>query len=68
MSHGLSGEPARHYAELAEIAVLKEQSGDWGEASRYWTRAEEVARLPVNRLWAGHGPDIVTMRPRHYRT
>lgn len=52
MSQRLNRAPARHYAELAEIAALKEQSGDWVGALRYWEMAENVARLPENRLWA----------------
>lgn len=62
MSQRFNPEPPRHYAELAEIAALKEQSGDWNGASQYWTMAEDVALLPENRLWArsraqycGHG-------------
>ncbi|PHI30879.1 ANR family transcriptional regulator [Budvicia aquatica] len=53
MSQRLNPEPVRHYPELAEIAALKEQSGDWRGASQYWAMAEDVARLPENRLWAG---------------
>ena len=53
MSQRFNPEPPRHYAELAEIAALKEQSGDWRGASQYWRMAEDVARLPENRLWAG---------------
>ncbi|PHI30138.1 ANR family transcriptional regulator [Budvicia aquatica] len=52
MSQSLNREPAYHYAELAEIAALKEKSGDWRGASQYWAMAEDVARLPENRLWA----------------
>ncbi|ATX62898.1 ANR family transcriptional regulator [Yersinia hibernica] len=53
MSQRFNPEPPRHYAELAEIAALKEQSGDWRGASQYWAMAEDVARLLENRLWAG---------------
>ena len=53
MSQRFNPEPPRHYAELAEIAALKEQPGDWVGALRYWEMAENVARLPENRLWAG---------------
>lgn len=53
MSQRLNCAPTRHYAKLAEIAALKEQPGDWVGALRYWEMAENVARLPENRLWAG---------------
>ncbi|PHI30176.1 ANR family transcriptional regulator [Budvicia aquatica] len=53
MSQRLNPEPVRHYPELAHIAALKEQSGDWRGASQYWAMAEDVARLLENRLWAG---------------
>ncbi|PHI28990.1 ANR family transcriptional regulator [Budvicia aquatica] len=52
MSQRLNPEPVRHYTDLAHIAALKEKSGDWRGASQYWAMAEDVARLPENRLWA----------------